>query len=108
MDATSDRFVAYDSSFAAVAGRTPRLWTVIATDAHEGPVYVPLDHALYVTVERGIRRITVAGPSVEDLPAPVVRPNGMFLDNEGRLVVCEQGMPTTPPGSAGSTQPRAS
>jgi gluconolactonase len=64
---------------------------VVSTHAHEGPVYIPREHALYLTVERGLRRIDLATRRVVDLACSVVRPNGMFLDHEGRLVVCEQG-----------------
>ena len=64
---------------------------VLDTEAHEGPVYVPGEHALYVTVERGIRRIDLRTRTASEVDAPVVRPNGMALDHDGRLVVCEQG-----------------
>ncbi len=64
---------------------------LVATAAHEGPVYVADEHALYVTVEHGIRRLDLSTLAVDDVDAPVVRPNGMFLDHDGWLLVCEQG-----------------
>ena len=64
------------------------------TDAHEGPVYVPDEDALYFTSRPSpdgpIKRL---GPVGE---VTVLRPdanlaNGMALDPDGRLIVCEQG-----------------
>src|SRR6516225_4890847 len=47
-------FEAHDPRFAAVLGDSPRLDQVIAIDAHEGPVYVASEDALYFTsVPRG-------------------------------------------------------
>jgi gluconolactonase len=42
-------FRAYHPRFAAVLGSSPRLVCVAATDAHEGPVYVAAENALYFT-----------------------------------------------------------
>lgn len=64
---------------------------VVVTEAHEGPVYVAGEHALYATVDAGIRRIDLGRLTVTAVPAAVVRPNGMFLGLDGRLLVCEQG-----------------
>jgi gluconolactonase len=64
---------------------------LVLTDAHEGPVYVEAEHALYLTVERGIRRIDLETHRIDDLDAAVVRPNGMYADGRGGLLVCEQG-----------------
>lgn len=91
MVTVSDHFVSHDRAFADVAGRSPRLRRVAVTDAHEGPVYVPRENALYVTVDRGLRRIDLATEATTDLAVATVRPNGMFLDNDDRLLVCEQG-----------------
>jgi hypothetical protein len=43
MHAMADPIRPCGLSFAAVLGRTPRFRTVIATDAHKGPVYVALE-----------------------------------------------------------------
>jgi gluconolactonase len=109
-------FEVYDTRFGAVLGRSPSLALVAETDAHEGPVYVPDEDALYfTTVPRAgglqaadapqavIRRLALAGCSfpaapsaLSTLPAPVHMPNGMALGHDGHLVVCEQGTLSAP------------
>lgn len=104
-------FVPHDAEFLAVLGEAPRLARVVRTDAHEGPVYVPEEDALYVTTlprpgdvsapgipSVSIKRIALDGGRfpLEPERVSIVRPdanvaNGMALDLEGRLVVCEQG-----------------
>jgi gluconolactonase len=104
-------FEVYDPEFAAVLGPAPRLALVAETDAHEGPVYVPGEDALYFTslprkeniLAAGtpgayIKRLALDGlnfpvdPSrLSVVPARVTMPNGMALGHDGRLVVCEQG-----------------
>ena len=85
----------------------PHLQRVIETDAHEGPVYVAGEDALYfTTVPRpgpdgprvDIRRLTLDGERfpLEEHRLTTVRAdahaaNGMALAHDGRLVVCEQG-----------------
>jgi gluconolactonase len=82
---------------------------LVETDAHEGPVYVAGEDALYFTsLPRGgdlpghpqvsIKRLALDGDRspLEPSRVSVVRAdanaaNGMTLDLEGRLVVCEQG-----------------
>jgi gluconolactonase len=116
-------FEVYDPEFEAVLGSAPRLVLVAETDAHEGPVYVPGEDALYFTtvpqeadaLEAGepsvaIRRLALDGCSfpadparLSTLPAPVHMPNGMALGHDGRLVVCEQGGHSRR-GSAASTR----
>jgi gluconolactonase len=107
----SHPFEAHDREFAAVLGEAPRLVRVVATDAHEGPVYVPDEDALYfTTVPRpgdvpapgfprvAIKRLALDGARfpvdpecVSLVEAPTHMANGMALDLEGRLVICEQG-----------------
>jgi gluconolactonase len=105
-------FLAHDPEFAAVLGSSPRLVRVVETDAHEGPVYVPTEDALCFTTlprrtgvsgvpEVAIKRLALDGerfPLEQDrvsVVLPVTRvANGMTLDLEQRLVVCEQGTPT--------------
>jgi gluconolactonase len=111
-----DGFLAHDAEFQRVTGRAPRLERVVAVDAHEGPVYVAAEDALYVTTlpvtsapgaapSAAIRRIALDGERfglaperVTTVPAAVTMPNGMALADDGRLVVCEQGGPTTAAG----------
>jgi gluconolactonase len=72
---------------------------VAQTNAHEGPVYVPGEHALYFTTlpEPGIERpvVDIKRLALETGEVSVVRAdagvaNGMALAPDGRLVVCEQ------------------
>jgi gluconolactonase len=104
-------FAAYDPAFFAILGRAPRLVKVLDVDAHEGPVYVAADDALYFTtlprtrIEGGldvplvdIRRLALDGLRfpLEPERLTVVRPqanaaNGMTLAPDGSLLVCEQG-----------------
>jgi gluconolactonase len=83
---------------------------LIETNAHEGPVYVAAEHALYFTTlpEAGprnvaVKRLQLAGEefpfqaqALDTVRFPANMANGMTLDREGRLVVCEQGTRETP------------
>ena len=61
MTRPNDRpFIAYDDEFNRVLGETPRLVKVVDIDAHEGPVYVADEDALYFT--------TVPQPTDDPLP----------------------------------------
>jgi gluconolactonase len=81
--------------------RVERLVRVVDTDAHEGPVYVPAQDALYFTTQRpnvAIRRLALDGDRFPLEPGRVTTvraranaANGMALAADGRLVVCEQG-----------------
>ncbi|HEU0247396.1 MAG TPA: SMP-30/gluconolactonase/LRE family protein [Gaiellaceae bacterium] len=103
-----DSFVVHDARFEDVLGESPRLVKVVDTDAHEGPVYVAKEDALYFsTVPRGreagspqvdIKRLALDGVEfpLGDDRIKVLRTranavNGMTLGRDGRLVVCEQG-----------------
>jgi gluconolactonase len=94
-------FEAHDAAFGAVLGDQPRLEHVIDVDAHEGPVYVASEHALYFTsVPRGntvaIRCVDLGTGAVQTVRAEANGANGMALGADGRLVVCEQGSRSTP------------
>ena len=72
---------------------------MIATDAHEGPVYVPGEHALYFTTSRppvAIRRLNLTAGELTTVRADANNANGMTLGHDGRLIVCEQGSHTEP------------
>jgi gluconolactonase len=80
-----------------------RLEHVAGVDAHEGPVYVPDEHALYFTSlpagpERrvAIRRLDLGSGRVTTLRDPANGANGMTLGPDGRLLVCEQGSMAAP------------
>src|SRR5919202_2328757 len=104
-------FAVYDDEFADVRGVAPRLVKVVDVDAHEGPVYVPDEDALYFTTlpkptdvllpafrNVAIKRLALNGDQFPVSPEnlSVVREsanmaNGMALDHAGQLVICEQG-----------------
>src|SRR5919108_277706 len=66
-------FEAHDREFEAVLGSSPRLVQVVAADAHEGPVYVADEDALYFT--------TLPRPGKLPLPGvPVVAIKRLALD----------------------------
>jgi len=81
--------------------RVQQLSRVLETDAHEGPVYVPGEDALYFTTQRpdvAIKRLGFNGGRLPLEPGRITTvraaanmANGMALDGDGRLVVCEQG-----------------
>ncbi len=67
----------------------PRL--LARTAAHEGPVHVAEQNALYVTVPGAIRRIEVTTAAATDLAVAIACPNGMFDGGNNTLLVCDQG-----------------
>jgi gluconolactonase len=73
---------------------------VVETDAHEGPVYAADEDSLYFTTVRrervAIKRLALADGSVSVAREDANMANGMALDHEGRLLVCEQGTFETP------------
>jgi gluconolactonase len=76
---------------------TLELSRLVETDAHEGPVYVADEHALYFTsVPRprpyvALRRLDLDTLEVTTILDGANAANGMTLDAYGRLLVCEQG-----------------
>jgi gluconolactonase len=100
-----------DASFQAALASGPRPTLVLECDAHEGPVYVAEEDALYFTsLPRPGSAIGPGGPMVEirrlaldgtrfpleserlsTVRADANAANGMTLDRSDRLVVCEQG-----------------
>ena len=78
----------------------PRLRRVAETDAHEGPVYAADEDAFYFTTVRrervAIKRLALAEGTVSVVRADANMANGMALDREGFLLVCEQGTLTEP------------
>ncbi len=112
----SERFITYSREFREVLGKDPQIATILETNAHEGPVYVAGEGALYFTtvpVDTGIplsgfktvaiQRLAFGsdtfpfGPcTLTTVRQPSNLANGMTLDREGRLVICEQGTRATP------------
>jgi gluconolactonase len=73
---------------------TAAVTRLVETDAHEGPVYVADEHALYFTTNRprvSIRRLDLVTGALETVRADANMANGMTLDRDGALLVCEQG-----------------
>jgi gluconolactonase len=77
---------------------------VVETDAHEGPVYVAEEDALYFTTlprrdgagipQVAIKRLGLATRTVTTLCERTRAANGMTLAPDGALLACEQGTPT--------------
>src|SRR5439155_3248859 len=95
--AMSVSFDGSSPSFADVLGDAPRLEKVADVDAHEGPVYVASEDALYFTTfpkpgpQVSIKRLDLATFDVSVVRRDANGANGMTLDHSGRLIVCEQG-----------------
>jgi gluconolactonase len=106
-------FVTHDDRFLHVLGESPRLVCVVHVSAHEGPVYSAAEDALYFTTPPrrdscgvphvAIRRLQLDGrrfpttlPRITTVRRDANVANGIFLDRDGSLVVCEQGTLTTP------------
>jgi gluconolactonase len=100
-------FVIYAQEFREVLGKDPSLEKLVETDAHEGPVYDARSSSLlFTTVPRtvgvplpdwkevSIGRLDLATLEVSTLCESSNMANGMTLDREGRLLVCEQGTKT--------------
>jgi gluconolactonase len=72
---------------------------LVDVDAHEGPVYVESEHALYFTTlpkpgaEVAIKRLDLTTLEVATVRDSANGANGMTLAPDGRLFVCEQGTP---------------
>ena len=113
-------FVSYDARFDDVLGDAPELVRAVEVDAHEGPVYVADEDALYFTsLPRDtdvwapgvpapgfpvvdVKRLALDGDRfplesdrVEVVRADANAANGMTLGLDGRLLVCEQGTPAS-------------
>jgi gluconolactonase len=107
----SNIFIVHRDEFQAVVGDAPLLVKVVEIDAHEGPVYIREEDALYFTTLPqptniplpGSRRVAikqlalsgdqfpVSSDNITIVREPANMANGMALDREGKLVICEQG-----------------
>jgi gluconolactonase len=66
---------------------------LVETDAHEGPVYIAAEHALYFTTQRprvDVKRLDLETGEVSLVRADANVANGMAPFGDGRLLVCEQ------------------
>jgi gluconolactonase len=113
---SSSPFVRHAKSFDTLLGPDPQFAELIQINAHEGPVYVDAQQALYFTTVPVSSNVPLAGykqVAIKRLDLDVsafpfqVRAqctlreasnmaNGMTLDREGGLVICEQGTRSTP------------
>lgn len=101
----ADSYTCFQAGFRKVLGKDFRRPVLIEANAHEGPVYVAAEHALYFTTvpEPGpkniaIMRLQLSGDTfpftcgaLDVVRKPSNMANGMCLDRKGRLVICEQG-----------------
>ncbi len=114
--AAASPFIRHNQAFDAVLGPDPRFAVLLHADAHEGPVYVDAQQALYFTSLpvssavplAGFKQVAIRRLGLEVSKFPfLVRAqstvcehsnmaNGMTLDRQGRLVICEQGSRATP------------
>jgi gluconolactonase len=87
------------------ADSTAMTTRVVATDAHEGPVFVEDEDALYFTSVPhrnggppivAIKRLDLASGRISIVRAEANVANGMTLDPAGCLLVCEQGTMSRP------------
>lgn len=104
-------FVVYSPEFLEVLGPSPESWVVPNVNAHEGPVYVrEWDAILFTTVpvttnvpnsgnrNVSIGRLDVGSREVSTFVEVTNMANGMTLDRDGHLLICEQGTRTSPAG----------
>lgn len=103
-------FVVHRDDFRALLGPDFQRSVLLETNAHEGPVYVGAEHALYFTTKPepgpknvAIKRLQLVGESfpfkagpLDVIQYPSNMANGMTLGRDGRLVICEQGYKETP------------
>ena len=90
----SEPFSIHETEFEYVLGTEPQLVKIADADAHEGPVYVRGERALYFTSlppDAQVKRLDLTSGEVSVVETGVRAPNGMTLDRAGRLVICEQG-----------------
>lgn len=114
----STRLEIYSDEFLAVLGDHAEVKELVATNAHEGPVYVKDENAIYFTTVpvdvripiEGYKNVAIRRFSLNDLSDdpvanqqnlttvrdPSNMANGMTLDLAGRLIICEQGTKSTP------------
>jgi gluconolactonase len=101
---SDSHFIIYSDAFLDVIGSDPGYETIPDINAHEGPVYVRDENAVYFTTvpvttnipsfgdrNVAIKRLDVASGKVSTFVAAANMANGMTLDRQGQLLICEQG-----------------
>src|SRR6476620_7127386 len=103
MQSSQSAFLVYAPEFRDVLGPAPTS-TTIPADAHEGPVYVRKWNAVLFTGVPATTNVPLAGDrnvfigrldleslKISTFVAETDMANGMTLDRQGRLLICEQG-----------------
>jgi len=108
-----DHFIIYAEEFRDVIGSNPQYGVIPNVSAHEGPVYVrDRNVVLFTSVPENtnvptfggkrifigqldVARLDAGNEAVSVFRADTNAANGMTLDREGRLLICEQGSKTT-------------
>lgn len=96
------RFVVHDPAFLDILGSSPKLVELVKTNAHEGGVWYPDKNEFYFSSGRltgpdgntraDLKKVNLETGTVTILNSPAHDvPNGMVLDNQGDLLVCQQG-----------------
>ena len=98
-----------EPEFLEILGAAPELKLVAETDAHEGGVYHPDDNEFYFSSVRGpvtvdgeektntaLRKVSLSTGEVTTVFPVTDVANGMVLDREGFLLICQQGQGTKP------------
>uniref|UniRef100_A0A7I4CSZ5 SMP-30/Gluconolactonase/LRE-like region domain-containing protein n=1 Tax=Physcomitrium patens TaxID=3218 RepID=A0A7I4CSZ5_PHYPA len=91
-----------DPEFLDILGSSPKLVELVKTDAHEGGAWYPDKDEFYFSsnkltsstgqIKTDLKKVNLRTRNVTNLSAPENNtPNGMVLDNDGNLVVCQQG-----------------
>lgn len=99
------RFVVRDLEFLDILGPSPKVVELVKTNAHEGAVWYPDNNEFYFSsvrlegpngvVRTDLKKVNLRTRVVTTLSAPLDDvPNGMVLDNDGNLLVCQQGSRT--------------
>lgn len=99
------RFVVRDPAFLDILGSSPKIVELVKTNAHEGGAWYPDKNELYFTSAKlagpdgtprtDLKKVNLETGAVTILDSPTCDvPNGLVLDKQGRLLVCQQGNKT--------------
>ncbi|MBL4703237.1 MAG: SMP-30/gluconolactonase/LRE family protein, partial [Flavobacteriales bacterium] len=112
MTEVNPTYVAYHKDFATVIGDNYDYCVLVETNAHEGPVYFRESNELYFTTLpvpvnipiEGYKRVSINkvclndGNRIETVQELSNMANGMTMDLNHHLVICEQGTKTAAAG----------
>ncbi|KAL2613643.1 hypothetical protein R1flu_025335 [Riccia fluitans] len=96
-------FLIRDDDFLRLLGPNPKIETVVQTDAHEGLVYYPDENAILFTTQgdfksipNKVKKVCLKTKTVESIFENTDFANGMSLDLNGDLLICQQGCAGNP------------